>query len=451
MRKTKAQTPIQKNCLLGIDIAAQKCDWCLFSLTKNEIEAEGSLSLSEFAAWVKNQTDAGIKIEEAAAEYTGGLALPFLEAISAAGITAYIINTNTRKAYQKIAGTTTKTDKEDARLIVRTLAIWRNPDMRRAAVMKEHIFQPFQRVTVAWTLRDIMGDYRRATKDATAAANRAAAARHAGKEARAAAWERIQKSNKIFAEEFFALVMSYAQEHYGKELELLQTIPQVGEKSAVLLLACLMPLERFQEQQDGRDKMRSNICAYVGFMPNLQQSGGRILKNTHFSGGYRELKSVLVTAASGAATKSSTNAAGHYYRSLIAQKKIPRQARYLTGKKLLLWSIGVLRSGERFVDPFKPVEPEKPALPGHLISASDAAVLCGIKRSTLWMRTKAKREALRLSSEEWEGVLYFLRSEIEALQTETTAQNKAIASEQTYEPTSPATVRTRRKKKGDAA
>lgn len=397
---------------LGVDLSATVCDFCLVSASDSSVIREGSFSFAGFSAFLEELTQEHT-IAAFACEYTGGIGGPWLLAAERAGVPSFVLHVTDRKAYQRLLQQFTKTDKADARTIARMLAIWHSDLSRDFSLLSRHLFQRFVQVQTAWQVREYYADVVRSVKERTAATNRAAAARNAGQETRAVAWEQIASFWKDQEGEFTDLATAFAREHYAREFDLLLTIPSVGPRVALAVIGALMPLERFYGEgmtTGGRvsDKTLDRVFRYAGFVPKYEASGGKTLRNERYHGGHREFRALLFIAALSASSSGRTDEAAAFYQRLVGRGCPRKKAVYLTAKKILAWCVGVLRSGKGFQGKDLP---QVQTRPDHLLSVSEAAELAGLKRTTFVMRTKS----LGLSREVWGGRDFLDRREVEPL------------------------------------
>lgn len=409
--------------VLGLDLDAKKADFCLCHGVK--IEEVGQVTREDLPTMLEGLAAAGCPVAAVACEYTGGIAAPWLRDIEALGIPAYVLHVSERKAYQRIDGQTHKDDARDAKGIARTLARWFMVETREALGLPVYLFQPWSQVRKAWELRGLVADVDRAVDMGMAAKNRAAACRRAGQESRAAMWESIEAVSREDATEFQTAAMAFAREHYSREMNLLLSIPQIGERTALVLLGSLMPLERFFEEDINIrghrvDHLARNVERYVGMIPRREESGGKQIKNEQYHGGVRRVRKALFIACLNAGNSGSF--IGRYY-TRTALRVNPKKAVYLTGKKVLRVALGVLRSGQPFVDPLAPAPVERPVRPARLLTGSEAAKVAGCSRQALYLR----KDKGRLTQETWEvdGASYFVLEEIEALAVELRAAQEA--------------------------
>jgi transposase len=418
MKKTSSVAETSPSThVLGLDLDAEKA---AYAICKGiEVQKTGILKLSELEAFLKARKKARTPIAAIACEYTGGIAVTWLNEAQRLGVDPYVLHVTERKAYQRLDGQITKTDDSDARGIARLLARWVNPELKNSLGWAHlHLFQPWEEVRHAWSLRGLVNDIDSVVKGVVADQNRAGAARRMGQESRAILWDAIVATREEQKEKFIEVALEFAREHYARELELLLTIPRIGERTALVLLGGLMPIERFIEyRSDNRkgekvDHTPRNVSRYVGFIPNIESSGGKMIKNGHYYGGNKILKRALFIACLGIPS-SKTGLFARYYTRRISEGTPGRKAVYLCAKKLLLVAVGVLRSGKPFLDPLAPLVVPKPERPEHLIGPSEAARIAGISRQSIHNQINA----CKLTRVEWEGdgKKYLLRDEVELI------------------------------------
>lgn len=403
---------------VGLDLDAEKAFFAVARGT--EVLETGIITLEKLESFVATkQRTYKQSIEAMACEYTGGIAAPWLTKTEALGIRAYVLHVKMRQAFQRLDGqSAAKTDENDARGIVRMLARGAMPELKEALGLGA-ILQPWEEVKGAWQLRALAQDTRRATRDQGRALNRAGAARRAGMPERASVWEEIAAEHAAKAEKFHATAKAKALELYPQELAVLLSIPRIGERTAVLLLGVLMPIERFEASRhdrrgNGRDLFMRKVTKYAGFCPRVEQSGKMHRSRMDYDGS-PPLRSVLFMACLG--VRADSPLLGEYGEQLKARETNGKKRIYLMAAKLFRIAAACLRdktpytgAGARDAEG-KTLKPPKAPLPSHLISTAAAHQLAGMSRQALYQRF----ESGKLGREEWEGKYYYIRAEIEEL------------------------------------
>src|ERR1017187_63510 len=139
--------------------------------------------------------------------------------------------------------------------------------------------------------------------------------------------EEIQKQN---------LQLSEKAKH-DKRAEWLMTIPGIGECSAMMLLAEIGDLGRFQDKEA--------LCSYAGLVPRVRESAGEAGRGGITRQGSPWMRWIMVEAAQ-VATPCSP-AAKRYYERLL-RKKHKHVARVALARKLLIAVYALLHDGVVF-------------------------------------------------------------------------------------------------------
>lgn len=143
-------------------------------------------------------------------------------------------------------------------------------------------------------------------------------------------------------------------DHYGEEIQSqtlqlrekasqderarwLQTIPGIGEVSAMMVLAEIGELPRFGSKEA--------LCSYAGLVPRVRESAGKAARGGITRQGSPWLRWIMVEAAQ-VATRTSP-AARRYYERLL-RKKHKHVARVALARKLLIAVYALLHDGVEF-------------------------------------------------------------------------------------------------------
>ena len=117
----------------------------------------------------------------------------------------------------------------------------------------------------------------------------------------------------------------------------LMTIPGIGECSAMMLLAEIGEIGRFQDKEA--------LCSYAGLVPRVRESAGKAARGGITRQGSPWMRWILVEAAQ-VATRSSPAAKRYYER--LARKKHKHVARVALARKLLIAVYALLHDGVLF-------------------------------------------------------------------------------------------------------
>ncbi len=132
------------------------------------------------------------------------------------------------------------------------------------------------------------------------------------------------------------------QAEYDRMVKLLETIPGVGQFSAMMIKAEIGDLNRFP---DG-----NHLASYCGLVPSVHSSGNYTHKGKITKEGNRWLRWILIEAA-GKVKNKSDHFKDFYYR--ILAKKTKQVARVATAKKLAVAVYYMWKREEPFKEPGK--------------------------------------------------------------------------------------------------
>lgn len=139
--------------------------------------------------------------------------------------------------------------------------------------------------------------------------------------------EEIQKQNLQLSE----------KAKQDKRAEWLMTIPGIGECSAMMLLAEIGEIGRFQDKEA--------LCSYAGLVPRVRESAGKAARSGITRQGSPWMRWIMVEAAQ-VATRCSPAAKRYYER--LARKKHKHVARVALARKLLIAVYALLHDGVVF-------------------------------------------------------------------------------------------------------
>jgi len=139
--------------------------------------------------------------------------------------------------------------------------------------------------------------------------------------------EEIQKQN---------LQISEKADH-DKRAQWLMTIPGIGECSAMMLLAEIGDIRRFQDKEA--------LCSYAGLVPRVRESAGKAARGGITRQGSPWLRWIMVEAAQ-VATRCSP--AAKRYNERLSRKKHKHVARVALARKLLSAVYALLHDGVVF-------------------------------------------------------------------------------------------------------
>ncbi len=324
---------------IGLDIGATSAH---FATTRDgKTYTEGKVEVEAFAAFLKQKRN----IQIIGLEYTGGLALKWAHAAQASGIPVFYIHSNDRAAYMRIAQQRDKTDEKDSKTITRLLYLWATPARRDALRLPPTLFVEAGIVQKAWNLRGLLNAAEVSKKAHRASQTRAITAERCANPDLATFWKGKSVFNANEAEELTTKATDYAQQTYPGELANLLTIPGVGPVLALNLLACIMPIERFESVHKAE--------AYAGLDPVSKKTGTTMNTVRASNKGNPRLKGVLWIAALGQVRRD--NAFGRHYRRFVdVRQKPPMIALAAVQRKMFRTAFAVLLGNQPYRGGAKP-------------------------------------------------------------------------------------------------
>jgi hypothetical protein len=389
---------------LGIDISVGKANWAAWRA--GELFEQGEVGLDGWAALLDRLSPLAV-----AMEWTGRLAGQWAIASELRGFPAFIIHTNHRAAMCRLAGVSHKDDSVDARMIARYLYLWHDEERRRQFDIKSSVFVAWRDVAPAWELRGLVADMDRIKQVVLAARNRVMSAEAAGQDDRKRAWEGVVAAQDI--DPIMQVAVVYAKEHFGRDMELLQTIPGVGEVTALQFIAALFPISRFYEEREGRDVTISNIRKYLRWSPRKEQTGSTMNRTRRERSPSHKLVGILYVSALGIASRPTTSALGARYERRRERGDVPKHAIIRTADALLRCMVAVVRDGRAYEDSEGLSPAAKPVkvapCPDSMVSQAEAARRLGVSRERISQLCKSGA----IATADWNGRGHVLVSAIE--------------------------------------
>lgn len=311
-----------KLALLGADLAKRKFDVHLQlaqGQCRQRMFTNDEAGFAELWAWLIEQGVTGLR---AGMEATGPYWLALAEYLYARGVTVFVFNPAYVKAHGQARGSRTKTDRADARLITDYLA--------------KHATEPWSpRAAELEELRELMRLHADVIALKVAAGQRAEGLR-------TTAARKLQARLTKLLEDMVDLVRAAARKQAGSQTTLeqsirrLQTIPGIGEVTALRLVAELPP---------GRSA-RSVAC-WAGVTPRQHESGTSVKGQPRMcKQGSDQVRTALYWPAITALRRSPQMQA--FAARLKAAGLNKMQIIGAAMHKLLRWAVGVLRSGQDF-------------------------------------------------------------------------------------------------------
>jgi transposase len=289
----------------GIDVAKDKVDVCIRSLSLRRTFASTAEGRRELASWLRRQ-----KVGKAVMEASGGYEREWGKALRNAGIEVRIVDPKRVRSFARSAGRLAKNDTIDAEMIA-----WFAETFDEA---------PGQAYDAAREQLQQMVNARQALKDMQA--KLASQGEHAVPAAVQRIHARISKT--IAAElvkieaEISALIQ--ATPHFAELAEIIESVPGLARTTSAALIATMPELGQ------ANNKI---VAALLGAAPYDDDSGRR-RGERHIRGGRRRTRNIFYMACLGAATRHNPVLKAFYDR-LVARGKEKKVALVACMRKLI--------------------------------------------------------------------------------------------------------------------
>jgi transposase len=290
----------------GIDVAKDKVDVCIRSLSLRRTFASTAEGRRELASWLRRK-----KVGKAVMEASGGYEREWAKALRDARIEVRIVDPKRVRSFARSAGRLAKNDAIDAEMIA-----W------FAETFDEAPGQAYdaEREKLAQIVNARQGLLELQTK----LQNRG---EHAGPEPVQKMHARLLK--KIAAEvaklEAVIAAMIKAMPHFAELAEIIESVPGLAGTTSAGLIAKMPELGQVS------NKIAS---ALLGAAPYDDDSGRR-RGERHIKGGRRKVRNLFYMACLGAATRHNPVLKA-FYRRLIAKGKEPKVALVACMRKLIV-------------------------------------------------------------------------------------------------------------------
>lgn len=135
------------------------------------------------------------------------------------------------------------------------------------------------------------------------------------------------------------------QEWFPRELENLQTIPGVKERSATSIIAEVgTDMDNFQTPK--------KLVSWVGLRPRNEESAGKI-KSRRITHGNKFLRKTMIECAWGSSRTKDSFFAEFFYRQCVDRKKNRMKVQVAIARKMLVAIWYILHDGVQYVRPVK--------------------------------------------------------------------------------------------------
>jgi len=140
-------------------------------------------------------------------------------------------------------------------------------------------------------------------------------------------------------------MLGVCETHYGETLELLTSIPSIGNKTAMMLIATTDNFSKFEHYKQ--------LIAYVGLAPRVYQSGTSVNGKGHICKMGKALMRKLLYMCSWTA-KQYNKTCREMYERLKAKGKPERVIKVAIANKLLKQAFAVVTSKQKYIENYQP-------------------------------------------------------------------------------------------------
>lgn len=140
-------------------------------------------------------------------------------------------------------------------------------------------------------------------------------------------------------------MLKICERYYSESLSLLTSIPSIGNKTAILLIALTDNFEKFEHYKQ--------LIAYVGFSPRVYQSGTSVRGKGHICKmGSSQIRKLLYMCSWTA--KRCNKTCIEMYQRLKEKGKPERVIKVALANKLLKQAFAVTKSKQKYIENYQP-------------------------------------------------------------------------------------------------
>jgi len=289
----------------GIDVAKDKVDVCIRSLSLKRTFANTDEDRRELASWLRRN-----KVGKAVMEASGGYEREWAKALRVARIEVRIVDPKRVRSFARSAGRLAKNDTIDAEMIAWFAETFTEARSQVFDATREQLHQ--------------MVHARQALKDMQSKLT------NLGEHAVPAAVQRIQaRISKTIAVELVKIeaeitALVQATPHFAELAEIIESVPGIGRITSAVLIAAMPELGQ------ANNKI---VAALLGVAPYDDDSGRR-RGERHIKGGRRRTRNMFYMATLAAATRHNPVLKAFYDR-LVAKGKLKKVALTACMRKLI--------------------------------------------------------------------------------------------------------------------
>ncbi len=291
--------------VVGIDVAKDKVDACIRSLSQRQTFPSGPEGRRALIRWLRKH-----KVGKAAMEASGGYERDWAKALREAGIEARIVDPKRVRSFAQSAGRLAKSDPIDAEMIAWFAETFVEAKSQLSDAAREKLAQI---VNARQSLLDIQTSLQNRSEQSTPDVVQNMQVRLLKKIA-----DEVAKLEAAIT----ALIKATA--HFAELAEIIESVPGIGKITCAGLIAAMPELGQVGDEI---------AAALLGVAPYDDDSGRR-RGQRHIKGGRRRIRNLFYMACLGAATQHNPVLKAFYGR-LIANGKKPMVALTACMRKLI--------------------------------------------------------------------------------------------------------------------
>lgn len=313
---------------VGVDVSSESFDYFFFSESGKQVSGKGSYDekgLSKFKSMLPLASHCVM-------EATGIYHLRLSVFLFGSGIRVSVINPLVIKRYGQMCLSRTKTDKADAALIY-----------SYAKTFTPSLWQPDPEHNVE--MQQLSSCERLLVKQRTALHNQLSTLRKCPYVSATVVGEIERQLACIESsiKEVEAKLSEVTSRYYPDEFAAMSSIPGIGKKTAITLLALVKGFEDFETAKQ--------LCSYFGLAPRVYQSGSSVKGKVNICKmGMSHIRMLLYMCAR-SASKHNT-ACKNLYLRLLAQGKAKKLALIAVANKLIKQLFAIVKNKQKYIDSY---------------------------------------------------------------------------------------------------
>jgi transposase len=292
--------------VVGIDVAKDKVDACIRSLTLTWTAPSTAEGQRKLIAWLRRH-----QVGKAVMEASGGYERPWAKALRAAGIEVRIVDPKRVRSFARSAGRLAKNDVIDAQMIAWFAETFGEAPPQAYDAAREELVQL---VNARQGLLDLQTQLQNRSEHA---------APQPVQKMQARLLQKIALEIAQLEVAIAALIKATAR--FAELAEIIESVPGLGSITSAGLIAAMPELGQASNKV---------VAALLGTAPYDDDSGRR-RGERHIKGGRRKIRNLFYMACLGAATRHNPVLKA-FYRRLITSGKPPKVALVACMRKLIV-------------------------------------------------------------------------------------------------------------------